>query len=111
MSSSLYADNLKYIRKDNLNKIIIAHLNINSIRYKFEHLVEQIKGNVDLLMISETKLNDTFPNDQFVIEGFYAPFRLDRNDKGGGIMLFVREGIPTKFCHVQPLQPKHFLSS
>ena len=31
MSNSPYSDNLKFIRKDNLNKLIIAHLNINSI--------------------------------------------------------------------------------
>ena len=97
MSSSLYADNLKFIRRDNVNKIIIAHLNINSIRNKFNFLVEKINDNVDLLMVSETKLDDTFPTDQFIIDGFNAPFRLDRNGNGGGIMLFVREGIPAKF--------------
>ena len=48
---------LKSLRKDNLNKLISAHLNINSIRNKFELLSEQIKGNVDLPMISETKID------------------------------------------------------
>ena len=48
-------------------------------------------------MISETKLDDTFPTWQFLIDGFKTPFRLDRNKNGGGIMLFVREGIPAKF--------------
>ena len=41
---------LKSLRKDNLNKLIFAHLNINSIRNKFELLSEQIKGNVSLLV-------------------------------------------------------------
>ena len=61
---------LKSLRKDNLNKLIFAHLNINSIRNKFELLSEQIKGNVDVLMISETKIDDSFPVGQFLIEGF-----------------------------------------
>ena len=54
-----YNDTLKSLRKDNLNlnKLIFAHLNINSIRNKFELLSEQIKGNVDLPMISETKID------------------------------------------------------
>ena len=51
MSNSPYADNLKFIRKDNLNKLIIAHLNINSIRNKFDFLVDKIKKNVDIMMI------------------------------------------------------------
>ena len=42
------------------NKIIIGHLNINSIRYKFEFLKKLIGNNIDIFLISETKLNDTF---------------------------------------------------
>ena len=30
---------------------------------------------------------------------FNEPIRIDRNNNGGGILLFVREGISTKFCH------------
>ena len=47
-------------------------------------------------MVSETKIDDTFPINQFIIDGYNAPFRLDHNKNGGGIMLFVREGIPVK---------------
>ena len=48
---------------------------------------------LDILMISETKLDDSFPEAQFYIEGFRAPFRLDRNKHGGGILLYVRNNI------------------
>ena len=47
-------------------------------------------------MISETKLDNTFPNGQFLIDGFNEPIRLDRNKNGGGILLFIIEDIPTK---------------
>ena len=49
-------------------------------------------------MVSETKLDDSFPEAQFLIEGFHSPFRFifDCNINGGGIMLYVREDIPTK---------------
>ena len=36
---------------------------------------------------------------QFEMEGYNPPFRLDRNKHGGGIILFVREGIPAKILN------------
>ena len=47
-------------------------------------------------MISETKLDDSFPTAQFLIKGFSAPYRFDRNSKGGGLLLYIREDIPSK---------------
>ena len=41
-------------------------------------------------MISETKLDSSFPEGQFLIPGYSSPYRLDRNCRGGGIMLYVR---------------------
>ena len=48
---------------------------------------------LDILMISETKLDDSLSKAQFYIEGFRTPFRLDRNKLGGGILLYVRNNI------------------
>ena len=45
----------------NLNKLVVAHLNINSVRKKLEALVQNVSGEVDLLMISETKIDESFP--------------------------------------------------
>ena len=47
-------------------------------------------------MISETKVDDSFPDGQFFLDGFGTPFRLDRNRNGGSIMLFARYDIPAK---------------
>ena len=85
---------LSEIRSHNTNKIIIAELNINSIRNKFEQLVENIDKNVDILLIVETKLDDSFPINQFYIEG-YQQFRSDHSSHGGGLILYVRDNIPT----------------
>ena len=68
---------LTTIRDDNLNKLIFAHLNINLIRNKFEELISQVKGTVDVLMISETKIDDSFPIANFLIDGFSQPYRID----------------------------------
>ena len=47
-------------------------------------------------MVSETKIDNTFPETQFLIEGFPKPFRLDRTAKSGRILLYIREDIPCK---------------
>ena len=50
-------------------------------------------------MISETKLDDSFPAAQFLLHGFSAPYRLDRNSKGCGILLYIRENIPSRLLN------------
>ena len=50
---------LRKQRLKNLDRIIIGCLNINSI-----------KDNVVILVISETKIDSSFPENQFYIEGF-----------------------------------------
>ena len=69
------------------------NVSVNSICYKCDHLVDGIKGKVDVLMMTETKLDDYFSTMQFNIEGYYA-FRQGRNEYGGGILLHVRDDIP-----------------
>ena len=85
---------LKNLRVKYSNKIIMGHLNINSIRKKFELLSSLIGGKIDILLISETKLDATFATNQFSIQGYSTTYRMDRNDKGGGI-IFIKDGIIT----------------
>ena len=87
---------LHEIRIKNASRLIIGHLNVNSLRNKFEMLEELIKDKIDIFLISETKLDSSFPSGQFVIKGYSTPFRLDRNQNGGGLLLYVREDIPCK---------------
>ena len=87
---------LQNLRLKNVNKIIIGHININSIRNKIHLLADMIMGRVDILLISETKLDSTFPKPQFFIQGFSEPLRLDRTATGGGLLLYLRDDIPSK---------------
>ena len=65
---------MKGIRKKNLRNIVTGQLNINSLRNKLDLLVEQIKE---------------------IINGYMPP--LDRDQHGGGIMVFIGEDITAKF--------------
>ena len=69
--STLMLDLIPWAQK-HVNKRIIAHLNINSLRNKFGLLAEFTRGKVDILMISETKIDETFPLGQFKINGIQA---------------------------------------
>ena len=59
-------------------------------------LEELIKDKIGIFLISETKLDSSFPSGKFVIKGYITPFRLDRNQNRGGLLLYVREDIPCK---------------
>ncbi|XP_057305354.1 uncharacterized protein LOC130642282 [Hydractinia symbiolongicarpus] len=76
-----------------MSKLMIGPLNINSIRNKFEHLNNLLCDKVDIFLVSETKLDGSFLNSQFHMDGFYPPFRNDRNQYGGGVMFYVRNNI------------------
>ena len=80
------------LRSQNPFRVIIGHININSIRNKFEPLVSFINNNLDILMISETKIDDTFPDSQFLIKGFSVPYRLDHTAKGGRDFTIYQRG-------------------
>ena len=97
---------MRVIRQENLNRIIIVHLNINSIRNKFDLLANQVIGNVDVLVVSETKLDASFP-----FSPFSTHFRRDRDQHGGGLLVFVREDIPDKHLFCKLHQLKVFMSN
>ena len=86
---------IKLQRIENYKNLIIGHLNINSIRNKFEIIAEIIK-HFDISLISESKLDSTFPNAQFQITGFKI-FRYDRNRFDGALLLSVNDKIPSRF--------------
>ena len=78
------------------DKLILGHLNINSIRNKFDGLKFVIDNKINIFLISETKLDDWFTTAQFLIEGFGTPYRHDRISNGGELILNIREDTPSK---------------
>ena len=82
--------------KNNSKKMIFSHLNINSLQSKFIEVHEILhKGLSDMLFLSETKLDSSYPNAQFHVMSFIT-HRLDRNSHGGGLICYVKDTIPHK---------------
>ena len=51
---------------------------------------------IEILILTETKLDETFLTSQFLMDGFSKPYRFDRNKYGGGVMIYIRYTIPSK---------------
>lgn len=80
----------------NVKKVILAHLNINSLRNKKDLLADFIQKDIDIMCICETKRDETFTTAQFCLDGFRRSFRRDRNAFSGGLLIYVNENIPVK---------------
>ena len=96
-TSPEYEENINFTLKrlwhSHLNKFIFLCLNIKSIRNRLGDVDNIVDGNVDILYIVETKLDEHFPNNQFVLMGFHLPYRLNITDKKGGLIVFVKSHI------------------
>ena len=51
--------------------------------------------NVDVLLISENKIDFSFTTAQFCIQGYSIPYRLHRVVNGGAILLYKKQDIPS----------------
>ena len=82
---------LKVLKRSILKTFFFfCHLSANSTQNKLVGIQELIKRTFDIFLISETKIDDSFPNVQFKIEG-YKTFRKDRDAFGGGLLFYVNE--------------------
>ena len=95
-TTELDTDMLQNLRIKNMGKIVIGNLNVASLPGRIDEVRTVVTGKVDILILTETHLDDSFPIGQFLIDGFKTPYRQDRNRSGGVIMIYVREDIPSK---------------
>ena len=91
-------DGLIKVRNSYPNNPVIGYLNISTLQNKIISLREIIaKAPFDVFCLDETKLDDSFPDSQFVSENFQVPpFHRDQNSKGGGRLVYVKQGIIAK---------------
>ena len=52
-----------------------------------------MQGEVDVLIVTKNKIDDSFSSDYFLIDYFSKPYRLDRKLGGGSILVCVRKYI------------------
>jgi hypothetical protein len=45
-----------------------------------------------MLIIAETKLDNTFINSQFAVDNYHL-WRADRNSRGGGLLVYMRSDL------------------
>ena len=64
---------LKNLKSKEVKKFIIGQININSLRNKFELLTEMVQVKTNLLMVSKTKLDSSFPDMQFYLKSCSKP--------------------------------------
>ena len=100
---------LKEIKIQSSDKSVLGHFNINSVKNKFEALTYITDNNINLPLISQTKLDESLPTAQFQMKGFSVPYRYDRNRKGAGLHMYIREDIQSKLliskskCNIETL--------
>ena len=77
-----------------LKNPLIGCLNINSVRNKIADLQIFIQNiPLDYLVLSETKVDESFPNAQFNLDGYKIRARGNGDENVGGLIVFVRRGI------------------
>ena len=75
---------------------MIAHLNVNAISNKSDSISFMIKINVVILLISETKLDVSFPAAQIKMLALRMSYLYDRDSSGGELFSYIVDDILTK---------------
>ena len=82
-----------------INNFIAAHWNINSIlkEGRIDELLLNVKTlNAQVLVLTESKLDCTIPNNLISLPGFHEPLRRDRNRFGGGCLIYISQKLTFK---------------
>ena len=81
-------------RRRYISNFVFTHVNINSFRHKYPFIRDMLnKQSVDLLAISESKLDNSFTDSQFQVAD-YAIYRQDLTSSSGGLLVYVRADLP-----------------
>ena len=67
-----------------------------------------VSRNIYILIIAQKEIYDTFPRNQFCIDGYMPPLRADRNQHGGGLLIYLRDGVPAREVAIRTLTSKEW---
>ena len=82
---------------------IIVQINVNSIRNKFDKLVPLVTFYIDILMILETKIDESFPLPQLMSDGWVLYALPHWNAHAAGILVYFRNNITAKLLKLENL--------
>ena len=95
ITSNLFG-NMQNLRKNYLNHIMIGHLNVNSLGSKLTEIKElQNLCKIDVLVLSETKLDGSYKQEVLDIDG-YSCIRQDKRSNSGGLLMYISNDIHQK---------------
>ena len=63
-----HTDSRRKLKLSNPPKIILSHLNVNSLQNKIESIADAIQGTFDILLLSETKLDESSPDKTVLVK-------------------------------------------
>lgn len=73
----------------NPSNLVCGYLNINGLRYKYEHIKDLLQRNLfDIIFRSEAKIDLFFPGAQFVDN--FSMWRADKNQYDDSLLAYVR---------------------
>ena len=96
----------------NHDKFNIVDYNINSILApeRLNQLTDSCRTlNIDVLIITESKVDQTIPNNLLTIAGYHEPIRHDRTVNGrhgGGVLIYIAENLV--YQHKKDLQSEYY---
>ena len=94
---------LRGLRSKHPKNDFLGHLNVITLRNKFESLDELIKDTFDVFLVSESKLDSSFSDSQFSIPDYYIVSE-DRNKNRRGILFYIIKDIPFKVIESKQLR-------
>jgi len=86
-------NSLRNIRMKYAQNVIVSHINVNSLRKKFDEIKFILdNGYIDIMCIAETKLDVSDSSNIFNVNEF-TMFRRDKRKNSGGLMILINERI------------------
>ena len=94
-----------------MKNLIVKQITVKTLRNNFDLLIEQIKANIDILMILERKLDESFPISQFQIDGYRMRTKMANKWFMNPIKAFIGEQVKllSKNLDLQSSKYDHFV--
>ena len=88
---------LRHLKTNHPQCVSLQYLNSNSVRNKFDRIPPLIEHNIDTFDTAKTKLDYSFPESQFLLQGIKKLYRFDVSSKKGELLVYVNKDIPSKY--------------